>query len=316
MSLDLLIGKVKEAEKNSFKLPHELVKDWVERVKLSIERPLSTGFKRFDDDLENVLRGEICAVIGYGGTKKSLWSLNQSNLNANRYKARTVYSTMEMSSVRLLDRVIDFCFGDVHKSAMVNASREFRLAVKSGNEKVVIKDLTDLLEKYYGDKLLIDAQPAMTYEKYDLLIEQVKQKHGEVDCLVVDGLGMMDSLGTENESYSTHTKMLKRLAIKHDIFIPIICHVSKGTNVFDKNMSRYTRGSEKILDNVDFYLMFSLLQDEFYETIKNYGRVMMVNKRGSGNTIEQIYKFNQYRLLLEDTDLDPKQFDVESKEKW
>lgn len=306
--LEKLTEKIQQRELNTYKTPEQLVEQWAARVQKSIERPLTTGFKAFDKDLDLVLRGEVCAVIGYAGTKKSLWTLNQANRNASQFKTRTVYSTMEMSPTRLLDRVIDYAHVEAHPKEEQNIHKLFRQAIKNGNIENVVADLQSLLKKYYGDRLIIDWQPAMTKDKYEILIDDVERKYGTVDSLVVDGLSMMESIGTETEAYSQHTKELKMLANAKDIFIPVICHCSKGGQPDERDIQRFVRGSEKITDNVDFYMMFSKILDHEGEINKDYGWIRFVNKRGTGNVIDQIYKFNQPKLCLEDTDIDPRHF--------
>lgn len=303
-----MLDKLKEKLERKHKKPSELVSLWAERVRKSIERPLTTGFSKIDENLDLVLRGEVCAVIGYAGTKKSLWTLNQANQNAIKYKTRTIYSTMEMSPTRLLDRIIDYAYVDENPSVEENIHKLYRQAIKNGNIEQVVKELQEILERYYGDRLIIDWQSSMNYEKYCKLIEDVKNQYGEVDCLVVDGLSMMESIGTETESYSAHTKELKRLANDLDIFVPIICHCSKGGNPDDRDIKKYVRGSEKIIDNVDFYMMFSKCFENGDES-KDYGWIRFVNKRGTGDTIDQLFKFNRPKLCLEDCDLDPMLFE-------
>jgi replicative DNA helicase len=304
--------KLKLRELNTYKTPEQLVEQWAERVQKSIDRPLTTGFSKIDQDLDLVLRGEVCAVIGYGGTKKSLWALNQANRNSSMFNTRTIYSTMEMSPTRLLDRIIDFAHVEENPREKENIHRAFRQAIKNGNIKQVVKDLQELLGRYYGDRLIIDWQPSMNYDRYKTLIEDVEARYGEVDSLVVDGLSMMEARGSETEAYSQHTKELKMLANAKDIFIPVICHCSKGGQPDERDIQRFVRGSEKITDNVDFYMMFSKILNNEGEQNKDYGWIRFVNKRGTGNIIDQVYKFNQPKLCLEDTDISPSQFERSS----
>ena len=311
---DILIEKIKKAKENNFKTPKQLARLWAERIKKGIDRPLSTGFRAFDEDLDHVLRGELCAVIGYGGTKKSLWSLNQSNINASRFQARTLYSSMEMSPTKLLDRVIDFAFMEANPTAEISAHKVMKENIKLGNIETVIEDLELLLDKYYGNNLIIDWQPSMTADDYEKKIDQIEDLYGPVDCLVVDGLGMMSDHEGETKSVNEHTKKLKHLANEKDIFIPIIVHCSKGGERTTRDVSKYARGSEKIKDNVDFYMMFSQIEDPNGDINKDVGWIQFVNKRGSGNTIDQIYEFNKNKLFLEDSDLDPSQFEIQTED--
>ena len=72
------------------------------------------------------------------------------------------------------------------------------------------------------------------------------------------------------------------------------------------------RGSEKILDDCDMFLMTSLCADPEAtdEYLENYGYIRFIDKRGEGRIINQIYEFNRGNLRMIDTDLDPKNFEV------
>ena len=90
----------------------------------------------------------------------------------------------------------------------------------------------------------------------------------------------------------------------------LICHVSKGGKKTDKDLSSLVRSSEKIIDNCDFYITSSLFEsdnpDEEFNQIN--GNLRLVNKRGTGNTIDVFYDFDRLRLLMNDTDFEPSQF--------
>ena len=50
--LEKLTEKIQQRELNTYKTPEQLVEQWAARVQKSIERPLTTGFKAFDKDLD------------------------------------------------------------------------------------------------------------------------------------------------------------------------------------------------------------------------------------------------------------------------
>ena len=168
--------------------------------------------------------------------------------------------------------------------------------------------VTDILSNYcaetYKDLLLSTDQSSMTYEKYKGLIDSVKQKIGLVDILIVDGLSMMGGSGTETENYSLNSKMLKELAKEENIFILLIAHVSKGGNRDDKDLARHIRASEKIIDNCDWYISASQIKatdpDKDFEP--SIGNFRLVNKRGSGNIIDQAFELNCEKLHFRPVD--------------
>ena len=84
----------------------------------------------------------------------------------------------------------------------------------------------------------------------------------------------------------------------------LICHVSKGGKKTDKDLSSLVRSSEKIIDNCDFYITSSLFEseNETEEFDQINGNLRMVNKRGTGNTIDVVYEFNKLRLSISESD--------------
>ena len=70
-------------------------------------------------------------------------------------------------------------------------------------------------------------------------------------------------------------------------------------------------------------MMFSLIREQGLETLevnKELGFIRLYNKRGTGNTIDCIYKFNVDRLLLEQSTIDPRNYpemkEDNKKSKW
>jgi replicative DNA helicase len=150
----------------------------------------------------------------------------------------------------------------------------------------------------------------MTYEHYRKAIEKVTETTGKPSILVVDGLSMMGGKGTETEVYSRNSADLKELANEENIFIILICHVSKGAEKHTRDLSRNIRGSEKILDNCDFYMTMSQIQDlsnpETY--VQDKGFISFYDKRGSGKTVDLLFNFDPKRLWLLNSPEDPKQY--------
>ena len=130
-----------------------------------------------------------------------------------------------------------------------------------------------------------------------------------IDILIVDGLAGMGGSGSETEMYSKHSKELKALANKWKILVILICHASKGGKKTDRDLSGLVRSSEKIIDNCDFYITTSLFKESKDEFNQQYGAMRLINKRGSGNTIDTVYDFNGKKLLMNDSLLEFNQFD-------
>lgn len=273
---------------------------------------MTTGFPSFDHALRHKLKGQLCCKIGYGGSKKSLSSLNTAMMNIQNHDCNVIYSTMEMSVNKLIDRLIDY----IVDGELTNASYELEKMVRSQADSLLRERIAPML----GTKLMMSENGSLTCKDYENLIERTINETGKLDMLVVDGLSMMGGADTEVQRYSDNTKELKELANKYNIYIELICHVSKGADWHTRDLTDKVRGSEKIFDNCDFTITFSQLIDFFAisestEYLKDKGYVRFYDKRGSGQTINKIYKFNKNKLTLEETNENPADYEGGSKKK-
>jgi hypothetical protein len=189
----------------------------------------------------------------------------------------------------------------------INANASYYLEEKDKQtpgyaQKIVEEDI----KPPYSDNLLITQNTSLTTPEYYKLINTAEGQYGTVDILIVDGLSMMGGKGTETELVNRHTKELKQLAIDKNVLVVLIVHVTKEGEKTTRDLSKLARGSEKIIDNCDFYISMSLIKrptlddDEAFEDC--YGFIKLVNKRGSGNIIDLVYEFNSKRLLFEESD--------------
>lgn len=257
---------------------------WLDSIRPE-KNKITLGFEAFDNEMQGKLRGTLGVMIGYGGSKKSLYSQYISYLNVLEGQ-RIIYSSMEMGLPAVMSRFIDM---SVRMEGGGNAHNI--LQKYQDSENYVSDVLSNHCAATYKDLLLTSDQSSMNYEKYKALIESVKRNIGLVDILVVDGLSMMGGSGTETENYSHNSKMLKELAKEENIFIMLIAHVSKGGNRDDKDLARHIRASEKIIDNCDWYISASQVKatDPYKDFEPNIGNFRLVNKRGTGNTIDQAF---------------------------
>ena len=309
MGLEGLKNKANKIDqKLSLKAPYQLVDDWINNELEIKKNPMTTGFEDFDKDLRSNLRGKLGIFAGYGGSKKSLFALNLSCHNAFEQKGKSVYSTMEMSATNLLDRMIDFQYGRVTQGIVSQRAVDYwRNNLTKDNKEEIKKELEKGLNEYYGDRLLITQQSRMKPDDYREIIDKALEDHGEINTLIVDGLSMMGGVGSEVELYSENTAHLKEIANEYNIFVGLIAHLSKGADIDTRDVRPFIRGSQKILDNCDFAFMFSLIKDAVNdgEIEKDKGYIRLINKRGTGNVINQIYSFDEDRLLLYPSGIDP-----------
>lgn len=316
MSLKDLQNKIdtKEKENKRFKVftAKEIVKPFFEKIDRSTGAPLQFGFKTFDDLFDGDMRGQLAAFIGYGGTKKSLFALNMVNSNANTENTKSLYSTMEMPKERLFTRMIDYSFDPYYDESKMKSYRgssyiKYQYKKDKGN---IVENVENMIDDYYGKRLLISDTTRMTIDDYRKLLDEHKP-----DILVVDGLSRMGGQGSETEMYSNNSGDLKDLVNEYNVLGILICHCSKGATKTTRDLSRFVRGSEKILDNCDFVISFSLCEkDNGYD--EKYGWMRLEDKRNTGKIIDQIYEFDELRLTMSDCNLEPKSFESFKEDKY
>jgi archaellum biogenesis ATPase FlaH len=282
----------------------EFLDDWIESIQTE-KNQISLKFPLFDKEMKGKLRGKLCCVIHYGGTKKSLLAQNITWHNVMHEKQRVIYSSMEMGTPELTSRFIDMAI----KGEFYNASYE--LEQKERENPNYVRGIKNNLASCYGDRLMITPTASMEAPDYKVVLNKVINENGNVDILVVDGLSMMGGKDDETALVSRHTKELKELAKEYNIFIIAIVHASKGAEKHHRDVSQKARGSEKIIDNCDFYICPSLLIENVAEGDVEYeqwrGYLRLVNKRGSGNTVNLIYSFDSQLLHMDQSSDDPKQ---------
>lgn len=272
----------------------QAIPEWVD-YHSDESRKITIGLEKLDKEFKGKLRGKLGLFVGYGGSKKSLLAQNIcfNNLNSG---CRSLYSNMEMGQSQLMDRLLSMIIED----AEINGSIEMQRYLKSDPENA-IKYLSENVAPVFSDKVLMCQNGSLKKEDYKALIQKAENEVGTVDILAVDGLSMMGGNGTENEVYTKNSKELKDLAKEHNIFVVLIAHASRGETETTRSLIRNIRGSEKIMDNCDFVVTLSrVMNGKDYNN--EFGVYNCWNKRGSGNTIEQVFQFNQKRLYMSDYD--------------
>ena len=78
------------------KTPAELVDEWIDEVGLDNKPKLSLGLGTLDNVTRGNIKGRVYAHIGYGGTRKSMFALQQLLQNSNNVSGGQtgIYSTI------------------------------------------------------------------------------------------------------------------------------------------------------------------------------------------------------------------------------
>ena len=306
--------KLKEIDRKLQLLkPFQVVDEWVDNEISVRKNPMSTGFKNFDEVLRSNLRGKLGIFAGYGGTKKSLFALNLACRNSQASMDTTaIYSTMEMNATNLLDRMIDYSMGSQQDGVYsVSAVEYWRRKLDDSNKELIANSIKECLKEFYQDKILINQKSRMKPDDYRALLDKALSHGHNVNTLIVDGLSMMGGDGKEVELYSENSAALKEIANEYNIFVGLIAHLSKGLSLDSRDVRSHIRGSQKILDNCDFVMMFSHILEDLdgvIESDETKGFIRCYDKRGTGKMIDTVYNFNKDRLMLEESFFDPKMF--------
>jgi KaiC/GvpD/RAD55 family RecA-like ATPase len=258
---------------------NELIPEYIDSLRGEAER-ITLTFEKLNNEFKGKLRGQLGVVIGYGGSKKSLYAQNIAFDNILHQANNVIYSNMEMSNSKLMQRFIDIGM----KADGYLPSIELENMFTSGSQ--IENILIDNLGVIFRDKLKICSTPSMTSDRFNDLIDKLNEK---IDVLIVDGLSMMGGKGNELELANKHSKELKELAKKHNMLVLAIVHASKGEDLETRDLTRKARASEKIMDNCDFAMTMSLYKDEG-EFKNEKGVYNCWNKRGTGNRIESGYE--------------------------
>lgn len=283
----------------------QYAQEWYDSLRPEINK-LSLGFDRFDREMRGKLRGKLGVILGKGGTKKSLFAQNIAAININ--ESRMLYSTMEMGAAELINRFVNMT--EINEGAYL----QYLERENEANPGAALREFEKNVAPYYSDKLIISQNSGMTADEYAKMIDDVELKHGKIDILIPDGLSMMGGKGTETELANRHSKELKELAKDRDIFIPLIVHVTKEGDQTTRDLSRFARASEKIIDNCDFYISMSLFTDHMGKYVLDRGNARLVNKRGTGNIIDVVYDFNQSKLSMRDNGKELADYDTQQKD--
>jgi replicative DNA helicase len=283
--------------------------EWIESIKPESNK-LSMMFSRWDDEFKGKLRGKLVPIIGYGGTKKSLLALNIAYYNIVNGLGKCVYSSMEMGATEVINRLID-----IHMKPEKYQSH-YEIEYHHNVTKIInAENAYRVFSEKLKNSFFITENNSLLAESYDKLLTKLKERETKIDILIVDGLAGMGGSGSETELYSKHSKELKDLANKWKMMILLICHVSKGGKKTDRDLSDKVRSSEKIIDNCDFYITSSLFENrkisETGEFDLKHGCCRLVNKRGTGNTLDVIYEFDSLRLTMNETSMSLMDFENE-----
>lgn len=269
--------------------------------------------------------GKVGQVIGMGGVGKSIF-LKDLCMYASTNGERAYYSTMEDTALRLFERVIRADFSAEYKiDPETGEVFDYISAIKRLTElarhdgKTLREALNRFLRQKYGDYFLIDERVGMDKKAYIETVEWLLNKYGMLNILAIDGLSTMASTGRgEVDAAIQNSFDVKELANTFKLFVPVLVHTPGGVDREARNLWDFTRGGVKVMQNADFFIALSNIQDEENSVpgdVTYFQDKMFLKywgKRTSGQFIEIIMELDKETLQWKPTDktLDDVKIDV------
>tara|TARA_R110002020_G_scaffold223898_2_gene433143 strand:- start:1217 stop:2158 length:942 start_codon:yes stop_codon:yes gene_type:complete len=309
----MITQQTKTEKQKPFYITSDLIEEWAEITLRDKESSYLTGIDDFDELLEGSLRGKFLALIGKGGSGKSIFGLQVATGNSINTNTVGAFLNGEMSNANLFSRILDYGFGATDKTNNKRASLHFKDTLTKSNKEAMVAKLRDKMNMMFKDSLIVTNETNV--ESLYKLVATVRNSGKEVLGIVVDSAAMMDSKNgmgnTELAEY--YSKEYKKLANKENICVLTIYHVPKSVPNDKRDLSEDGKDAGKIFDNADVTISFSSILDEEGKRIKELKYLQLFDKRGSGEYRDVICEVDQNHLVLRKTGYDP--YDERFKER-
>lgn len=280
---------VKDVKAKSF---HAMAKTMYEKIKNS--KFAKTIIPAITDDLNGGwMLGNSYAFIGKSGTMKSYLLQEEMIVKAIEEKKDSLFMNLEMSDSTFYDRVWMAMFhtsmSDMIKSGALNDNNIMEMQDK------VAEIIGNYLHVYNG----VDVEPEDVEGIIKSKEDEIKRK------IVLVGIDSVSGMKLYNDSEAMTalklSKGIKEAAKNSHTAIITINHANSSCPKTERDCSQYVRGGQKFCDNADAFLSMSVVVSAAESNFEKnppdliYARgiayMRFVNKRGSGNTINKILKF-------------------------
>ena len=230
-------------------------------VKISSEnaeefKGIPTGFSKLDEITSGLNRSDLILIGARPAMGKTSFALNIGR-NVGMTGKKVVFFSLEMSNEQLAARVLS-------TEARVE-SNKLRSGEISPDEWMRLAEATDRLTKC---NLYFDDTSTITVPEIKSKIKRAK----DVDCIIIDYLGLMESANKKKENrvqeVTEITRSLKMLA--KDLKIPVVvcCQLSRGPEKNGKASNRPMlsdlRDSGSIEQDADIVMM--LYREGYYKS--------------------------------------------------
>ena len=259
---------------------------------------ISTLVPEIDNAMNGgLMPGSFYGFIGKGGSFKSLLVQCIGSDNSKK-DTITLYLNGEMSELQLLDRMVN---------------RELKIELLNGlrNETITreqIPEIAQQLKDVLKGNFEIVSSTGWTHAGIVKTVKAVEQRtKKKVSLIIADGLTQMeDTKKDEIRSAIFNSGELKTVAKDTDAAVIALVHVSGNIAKHIRDTSKFVRGGDKVINNMDAMFCTSLCIDEHASDldngdimyIKNKFYLRFIDKRGSGEIISKIVQVNRPMELL------------------
>ena len=178
---------------------------------------IPTGFGRLDKYINGLNKSDLVLIGARPAMGKTSFALNLAhNLSVNA-KKKVVFFSLEMTNEQLAERLL--------ASQAAIESSKFRSGELSEDEWVRLGHAASAL---YEAELYLSDMSAITVPEMKSIVRQMH----DVDCVIVDYLGLISSAERVENRVQEVTKITKNLKMMaKDLNIPIVCcaQLSRGT---------------------------------------------------------------------------------------
>jgi len=177
---------------------------------------LPSGFPEIDKQHRELRAGEVCVMLGKTGSGKTALALNMLRHMA-AVGHRVLFFSLEMTLARVMERQIAIELG-------IPAS------TIEGDYSAVREAIADIP---WWDRYHICTQSAMTMAQIEETIQKTADRHGKVDAICIDYLGLIKSSnkGSSVSSYQAVSEIaasLKNVAKRTETLVMVLSQIGRG----------------------------------------------------------------------------------------
>ncbi len=284
--------------------PAELMASYCEYVATLKEKRLRLGFPEIDRHLRAIAPGEVVTIIARSAVGKTAFLQNILGNIAYNQGMVSLFCSMEQPLSMCAERYIQMA------TLQSGEQIEKSIAAKEG-DALLTQTISAL-----GENTLTCGRTGLTLAQLDQVLDAAAEKRGKpVDVIAIDYLGMLDLTDAGRSTYeqvSTAAKSLKRLALRREVVLILLCQVNRAAGEDgDQPLHRGSaRDSGAIEESADYLL--GLYRPDMKTADQLIAVQILKNRKGFG--CESVYKFNRVSMRIEAVELPNKNGHGKGKE--